>query len=173
MKEEFYHHLQKHLLKSTNADREVWASKIVEEGISLRELADLLHCKKQIAMRFLWLLSDIGSADGDYLLKELPFLFEFRHKVENLDIRPAFAKYWQLVGIPEENEGEAIDLLFGWLLSADIKVTVKSNALFALFNLTQKYPELKRELKVSLENQLGKSTADFDKRARRLLKKLE
>ncbi|MFK7903559.1 MAG: hypothetical protein AB8B69_00465 [Chitinophagales bacterium] len=168
----FYDHLKKHLLKSTNADRTIWASKIVEEEISLRELADLLHCKRQIAMRFLWLLSDVGSCDSGYLLKDLPFLFELRHSIENLDIQTAFAKYWELAGIPPENEAEAIDLLFGWFLSADIKVTVKSNALFALLNLTQKYPELKQELRVSLEHQLGKNTANFDKRLRKVLQKL-
>ena len=173
MNNTFYHYLEKHLPKSTAAHRREWAAKIVTEEISLRELSTLLHAKREIATRFLWLLSDIGEANADYLLKDLPFLFELRHQIQNLDIQLAFAKYWLLSGIPIENESEAIDLLFTWLLSPQIKVSVKTNVVFALFNVTQKYPELKQELKVSLEDQLGKNTADFDKRARRLLKKLE
>jgi len=68
----FYAHLKKHLLKSTNADRTAWALKIVEEEISLRELAAL---QKTNCYAVLWLLSDVGSCDSGYLLKDLPFLF--------------------------------------------------------------------------------------------------
>ncbi len=173
MKSEFYHHLQKRLPKSTAADRTTWASQIVEEEISLRELSDLLQCKREVATRFLWLLSDVGDVDSAYLLKELPFLFELSSTIQHLNIRPAFAKYWLLAGVPPENEGEAMDLLFGWLLSSETKVTLKSNAIFALLRLIQKYPELKQELKLSLEEQLGKYSLNFDKRLEKVLKGLE
>lgn len=173
MKDKFYHHLQKYLPKSTAADRTVWATRIVKEKICLRELSDLLYFEREVATRFLWLLSDVGDVNSAYLLKELPFLFELSSKIHHLNIRPAFAKYWSLAGIPSEHEGEAMDLLFGWLLSSDAKVTLKSNAVFALLHLTQKYPELKHELKVSLEEQVGKYSLAFDQRLRKILKELE
>lgn len=164
--------LQELLLTSNDAQRRAWAKEIIEEQIDLAELCQLLNCERPIAMRFLWLLSDLGETDKDALAPILPYLFKRSDTLEHIDIKPAFAKYWSLCGIPAEHETEAIDLLFEFLQSASYNVTIKGHAMMALFGLTQKYPELGNELKISLEDQLDKNTANFRKRIEKVLAKL-
>lgn len=169
---EFYHKLEHALPKSTADERMKWASIIIDRNYDLKELSKLLFENKQISTRFLWLLSDIGGIDSKVLFDELPYLFNLRDKINHLETKASFANYWLLVGVPIQNEAEAITLLFEWLQSNEVNVHTKSRSLFVLFNLTKKYPELKNELKLCLEDQLDKNTPDFNKRANKILVEL-
>lgn len=170
---EFYNELKFSLPTSTAEERRFWASIIIEKEIEIKELSNLLFCEKKIASRFSWLLSGIGSLDSKKLLSELPFLFSISEQVTNINFKHSFATYWLLCGVPLENEAEAIDLLLGWIQSSNINVTTKSRSLFAFYNLTKKYSDLKNELKLCLEDQLDKNTNDFRKRAMKILDKLD
>lgn len=169
---EFYKELEFSLATSTGEKRKIWAATIIEKDIDIKDLSKLLECERKIAIRFLWLLSDIGILNPNKLFAELPFLFEL---CENLNpiYKTSFASFWLYVGVPFENEGKAIDLLFHFLLSNDTNVTIKSRALLVLFKLTKKYPELKNELKLCLKDQMGKYTTDFEKRVTKILIELE
>jgi len=105
-------------------------------------------------------------------LKELPYLMNFCSAV-NQDYKTYFASYWLYVGVPFENEGEAIDLLFQFIVSPKTNITTKSRAVLVLFNLTKKYPELKNEFRYSLKDQLNKYSKDFDKRITKILMLIE
>ncbi|MFT5822875.1 MAG: hypothetical protein ACI8ZM_004132 [Crocinitomix sp.] len=153
--------------------RQIWAKKIVNKEIPLLILSQLLVEKRVIALRFSWLLSDIGMNNPAILLNALPKLFEKRQQVESFDFEQSFATYWSLVGVPTENESEAIDLILKWLQSATINVTIKSRALIPLEQLALNYPELRHEIRVCLEEQLHNSTVQFQKRLSRLLKRLQ
>ena len=62
--------------------------------------------------------------------------------------------------------------MFNWLLNPKIIVSTKNYSLLALYNLTEKYSDLKIELKEVLEDQLDKNSNDFKKRATLILQKL-
>lgn len=153
------------------ADRTKWARIIVEQDLDLRELSGLLMEDNKVATRFLWLLSDVGNLQPRKLAEILPYLFEIRSKV-GVDMTHAFARYWYFFGIPPENEGEAVDLLFDWLLSPKTGVSVKVYAMGDLVQLAEKYPDLKEEVKLAIETMLGNSTNAFDKCAKKNLKRL-
>lgn len=169
---EFYKELESSLPKSTGQQRKMWAATIIEKNIDLKDLSRLLKFEQKIATRFLWLLSDIGIQDPGKLFSALPFLLEACEHLDNI-YKTSFASLWLIASVPPENEGKAIDLLFQWLLSTDINVTLKARSFLVLFNLTKKYPELKNELKLCLEDQLDKYTKDFRKRASKILIKLQ
>ena len=169
----FYKELENSLPKSTSDDRKIWASTIIREDLDIKYLSKLVLCKEEVASRFLWLLSEIGEIDSSKLFKELPFLLDLNDKIKHVDTEASFANYWLISGVPIENEAKAIDLMFTWIQSADVNVTAKSRSLFVLFNLTKKYPELKNELKICLEDQMDKNTKDFSKRVKKILNKLE
>ena len=107
------------------------------------------------------------------LFSVLPFLLEFSENNLSFKYKTALASYWLYVGVPPENEGKAIDLLFQILLSNDTNVTIKSRALLVLYKLTRKYPELKGELKLCLVDQLDKHSLSFKKRAAKILNEIE
>lgn len=170
---DFYRDLESGLAQSTEEQRRAWARTIVEQDIDLKQLSGILHAEKKAATRFLWMLSGIGIEKPAKLLEVLPFLLKTMEEINNPVYLTSFANYWLIAGIPFENEGKAIDLSFEWLLSADINVTIKSRAVFVLFNLTKKYPEIKNELRLCLLDQMDKYSKDFHKRAVKILKELE
>lgn len=169
---DFYNELESSLSGSTEEQRKIWALAIIENNLDLRDLSGLLFCEKKTATRFLWLLGRIGMTSPNKLVSVLPFLL-----VLSDDLDPAyktsFANFWLLAGVPSENEGKAIDLMFQWLLSAETNVTIKSRSIFVLFKLTKKYPELKDELKFCLIDQMDKHTADFKKKVVKVLLEME
>ncbi len=146
----------------------MWATTIVEKDIDIKYLSKLLKSEQKIATRFLWLLSEIGVANPNKLFCELPFLLDLSDQL-NPAYKTSFATLWLITGVPSENEGRAIDLLFQWLLSSDTNVTIKSRSLLVLFKLTKKYPGLKNELRLCLKEQVDKHSIDFEKRATKIL----
>lgn len=168
----FYRNLESGLPKSTEDQRQNWARTIVGQDMDLKQLSGLLRCEKKTATRFLWMLSGIGIISPGKLQEALPFLLEYVEAI-NPAYLTSFANYWLIAGVPPENEGKAIDLSFEWLMSAETNVTIKSRAVFVLFKLTRKHPELKNELRICLEDQMDKYSKDFKKRAVKVLKDLE
>lgn len=169
----FYEELRQSLPNSTGKQRKVWANTIVKENLSISKLSDLLLLDYKIASRFLWLLSDIGELNTNKLKDELVFLFDRCIALEHIELGASFANYWLICGVPEEKEGLYIDHLFTWLSSPDTNVTTKSRSLFVLSDLTNKYPEIRKELIAVITEQLDRNTSDFKKRALKVLRELE
>ena len=167
-----YKELESSLSSSSEDQRKVWAATIIENDINLTDLSNLLKCEQKVATRFLWLISRIGLYKPNKLFIELPFLLDFCGQLNPI-YKTSFANFWLIAGLPEENEGEAIDLSFKWLLSTHTNVTIKSRAVFVLLKLTKKYPELKNELKLCLEDQMDKHSNDFKNRVIKVLNTLE
>lgn len=160
------------LLTSTDMQRRLWAKEIVSIPVSLTELSPLLFEERQLAMRYLWLLTHIGEISPHILHEYLPCILQKWEHINVENKEASLANFWRVAGIPIQNEAHAISLLFNWLQGPEYNGTTKSRALFVLLDLTQKYPELKNELQSCLEGQLDKSTGDFRKRVVKILAKL-
>ena len=173
MESSFLTYLEQNLPGSTGADRASWAKFIVEEDIDIQGLFPLLNLDGKIALRFQWLLSDIGLCLPERLLNVLPDLLEFGKTIRDFDFQFSFATYWSIAGIPEENEAEAVELLISLLQSSKTNVTIKSRALKAILPLTEKYPDLKSELIPVLESQLHQYSGELDRRIMKALKTLK
>lgn len=169
---ELYNELLLKLAASSGSDRQVWAKCIVDEGVDIIGLCDLLYKNKVVAMRFLWLLSDIALVDPKMLYDVLPYLFQLRDKTSIPDLQYSFSKYWNYCGVPEEHEEEAIDLLFKWIEDPKVSVHIKTNSLRVLYKLVKGYPDLKNELSLVLDDQLEKNSVSFKRMASKVLTKL-
>jgi len=169
---EFYKELEFYLPTSTVDKRKMWATTIVENDIDIKELSKLLDCEQRIAIRFLWLLTEIGQLNPNTLFIELPYLFDLCHNLNPI-YKQSFATFWLVTDVPPENEGKAVELLFEILLSNDTNVTIKSRAILVLFKLTKKYPELKNELRLCLTDQIDRHSNSFKKRATKILMEIE
>lgn len=170
---DFYNELRTDLSTSSVAQRKVWASVIVGKDLDLKDLSMLLHCDQKTALRYSWLLTEVGELNSTKLLAELPYLFNLREKIDHFNFIESFATYWLISGIPLENESKAIDLLFQWIISSQINVTTKSRAIKVLKGLTEKYPELINELTICLEDQIDKHSKDFEKKSIKVLSRLK
>ena len=157
---------------STFSQRRMWAIRIIEENVPLTELSMLLSEDRKVATRFLWLLSDVGTEHPPTLLESLPSLLALCEQTGKMEYVRSFVSYWRIVGVPEQNEARALDYLFEWFMSPTINVTTKSRALFVLYDLTKKYPELRTELRASIESQLNHYSHDFKRRCEKIIVKL-
>ncbi len=170
--DEFYQFLVVNLPKSTAADRQIWAKYIVDHQMDLRLFVPLLFNTKTMALRMLWLFTDIGLVAPNYLYHYLPHLLSIRDEIPVNDLSGSFSNYWLIAGIPKKDEAMAIDLLFQWLNSSQTNVTAKLRAIKVLNQYTSYYPELKTELIASLQNQTAKNTPDFNQKINKYLNDL-
>ena len=162
-------------LKSDRSDRnrKKWASNIIEQGIPLKDLTEILYAQKPINTRFTWLLGYICELSPSTVFPIITYLFTNRHEIDVLNFNRSLAKMFWLCGIPDEIEGEAADEMFKWMLNPIEQVSVKSYALFALTKLAAKHPDLKNELEWVIKDQLTKNSASFKKRAEKILQQLD
>jgi hypothetical protein len=77
----------------------------------------------------------------------------------------------QHVEIPERYQGEIMNLCFEYIASPTEPVAAKVFSMTVLANLSNKYPDIKKELKQLIEEQLPHQTSAFKSRASKLLKK--
>jgi hypothetical protein len=153
----------------TDANRRRWAAYIAENKIELVRIADLIHAERFIAMRFMWMVGGLCETSPETVFPAIPYFFSERQRVQILNYHSSLARMFQLVGIPADMEGEAVDAMLIWLQSREENVTTKTRALSALQKLGVKYPELNREIRVILESLLGTHTTTFDRKIRKIL----
>ena len=152
--------------------------KVVEEMIAkpegITELMLLFQGKNQHISNYSgWIISYLGEKKPELLHKYLSIIIQ---KLENDDnnsamIRNVF-RTLQFVDIPEKHEGYVLTKGFEFLNNNNSPIAVKVFAMTVVFNLSVKYPEIQKELKLSLENQLEHASAGFKSRATKILKKL-
>lgn len=157
----FFEELRNELPISDAEKRQSWAKSIIENRINLTELSQLLHEDKSVAMRYVWLLTDVGLLNGNTLFHALPFLYEKSKKISHFKFAESFANYWLIAGVPEKQEAEATNLCFDWIRSNEVNVTIKSRAIKVLLSLVRKYPDLKNELSICLREQMNLHTENF------------
>lgn len=76
--------------------------------------------------------------------------------------------------IPEEIEGQLMDLCFGYLINQKEANAIRVFSMTVLLKIVQKYPELAFELKETLEDQLTyEVSAAFKSRGKKTLKALK
>lgn len=169
---EFVDLLADKLLGSTMQQRKDWAQTLIKNNIDLKDLFPLLQHEHKIAIRFLWFLTEVGALDPQRLHNTLPALYAHCESL-NPKYQQSFVSYWLIAGIPPEQEVVAVERCFSWLRSAATNTTIKSRCMWLLQRLIPKYPDLKNELRLSIEKQGGKYSQDFEKRANKILKELE
>ncbi len=162
------------LIENRSGDnRKKLAKYILDHNIPLVELKDLILAERTLAMRFSWLLGDICAINSAAINEILTFLFKQRDQVNFQNFDRSLAKFFWVIGIPEEIEGEGIDELFKWLFDQKINVATKVYSISALLEVTKKYPDLKNELYLAIEDQIDKTSIAFRVRARQVLLKLK
>lgn len=162
-------------LKEDNSDecRKKWARYIIKNKIELTDLVGLLDHEMPVSMRFIWLVGDLCEHAPNVARPSVIYFYSKRNQIKFANFNRSLAKMFWLAGIPEEIEGAAIDEMFKWLLDPKVGVSAKNYSLSALLDLTNKYPEVKNELKIVIEDQLDKNSSSFEKTAMRILKELE
>jgi hypothetical protein len=124
----------------------------------------------RVTQRAAWVLSHCADEHPWLIEKHIePLLLNLQKPVGD-PVKRNTLRVLRNVEIPEELMGIAADLCFDFLLSGKEPVAVKIHAMTILHNIVKKFPELKEELKVAIEDQMPFGSAGFKNRGGKVLK---
>lgn len=165
---------QRLITQNSGSTRRQLVIEIAHSSVPLNELLPILRSDTgNLGKHFSWVIGGLGESFPQYVAPAVPHLFEMRNQLGFPNFQRSVAKALMLAGIPESIEGAAADQLFAWLIDPNKEVTTKTYAAKALLPLTQKYPDLRGELRQILEDELPKNSISFQKTARQLLVELD
>ncbi|MGZ3844806.1 MAG: hypothetical protein ACXVBH_02050 [Flavisolibacter sp.] len=142
---------------------------------NLQELfACFLADESVLAQRAAWSLGLAATKRPDLMqhhMKELTSVLS-RENVHQALIRGALRVLVE-VDIPKRFEGQVMESCFRLLEEPRSAPAIKVLSLTVLFNLSKRYPDIKRELRLIIEDKPDRQTAGFRSRGSKLLKELK
>ena len=148
-----------------------WAKKLKEKPDDIDDVISLIDQSKDLSFRIIWMLGHLSIISPGILNHHIIELYKKRKSVSYRGYDREFVKILCYNQIPEALEGEIIDQLFHWLCDGNKDVAVKVYSMELLYKVSQKYPELKNELKEVLLDQMDKNTIAFKTRAGKIIQK--
>lgn len=85
-------------------------------------------------------------------------------------IKRNILRTFQGIDIPAELEGDLLELCFGYLLDRKEAVAIRVFSMQIIANLSKKYPEIRNDLKVIIEDELPYAKPGFVSRGRKILR---
>jgi len=141
-----------------------------------RELIDLmLNEPTPIPQRASWAMTTIADKEPwmiePFLEKLIDLMpnFSFKHP----SITRCLLRTLSKIEPPNNKLGELFDLCNNYLTDSKQPAAIRVFAMQVLFNISEKEPELKPELKLIIESNLDNGSTGYANRAGKLLKKLE
>jgi hypothetical protein len=127
----------------------------------------------RITQRAAWPLS-IAVEKWPYLIDpHLKNILKLVRKPEVHDaVKRNTMRLLQFIEIPKRLHGDVADLCFMYLQNPKVGVAIRVFSMTVLHKIVQDQPDLKKELKIILEDQLPYGTAAFKSRAVKVLRSL-
>jgi hypothetical protein len=138
---------------------------------------ELIQCfldeENKIAQRAAWSVRWAAKTKPEMMYVHIKDLVQVlqRQNVHDAVIRNS-VRVLQDIDIPKKYHGEVMEICFLFLQKPLTPVAIKVFSLTTLFNLSKLYPEIRPELKMSIEDSWEHGTAGFRSRAKKILPKL-
>lgn len=167
--------LREELLKEHSKPHTVYlANEIGANQEAFDELMVLfLGDEYRVTQRASWVVSHCYDVHPWLFQKHLKAIIENIQGPVHVAVKRNTLRMLQLIDIPEELLGLTAELCFNFLNSGQESIAVKANAMTVLFNIVKKYPELKGELKITIEEQMPFGSTGFKNRGSKILKALK
>jgi hypothetical protein len=124
-----------------------------------------------VKQRAAWPISYIVIAHPELIQKHFGKLIKNLRKPNLHDsVKRNSVRFLQHIDIPERFHGDVMDICFNYISSPSEAVAIKCFSLTVLKNLSEKYPDIKNELKLIIEERWNQETAAFRARAKKILK---
>ncbi len=130
-----------------------------------------LHDEYRVVQRAAWVLSMVAEEHMDIVQQHLAaMVHRMAEPGVHVAVKRNVVRVLQWIDIPEELQGEVMNVCFDLLADPKETVAVRCFSMTVLGNLAQHYPEIKPELRIIIEDQLEQQpTAGFKARARKVL----
>lgn len=127
----------------------------------------------RITQRAAWPLSICVMAHPKLIDEHLARILKFVKQPGNHDsVKRNTVRLLQFIEIPKRYHGKVIDMCFGYLTDLKEPIAIKVFSMTVLANLVKGIPELKEELRITIEDQMPYGSAGFVSRGRKVLKTL-
>ena len=132
-----------------------------------------MHGEELVVQRAAWPVSYCVEAHPVLIKKHLKVLVQNLYR-EGLNgaVKRNTVRLLQYIDIPEKYHGPVMDNCFNFIEDPNEKPAVKAFSLTILQRLSERYPEIKNELKMIIEERFEQETAAFRSRAKKLLRNL-
>jgi hypothetical protein len=140
-----------------------------------RRLMDLLlHGEPVVTQRAAWILISCFEIHPPLIT---PWIPELIRKMKDPDVHDALRRnvtgILQFCELPKSQLGIIATLCFEYLNTPGTPVAIQANAMTVLQRISDSEPDLKRELRTSIELMLPNGTGAICSRARRIMKQLD
>ena len=145
--------LREEILKEhSKAQCEMIVAWVGKSSKRFEELLQLfLNDEYRVVQRAGWPLSEIARAYPHLFLPHLPGMAAIARKPgQHPAFRRNISRIMEAMDIPEENEGEWMDLAFSFLEDPLEAIAVKAHSITILSRLAKKYPEIIPEINLVL-----------------------
>jgi hypothetical protein len=147
-----------------------WVGNDTEKFRQLTEI--LFNEKPAMQMRAAWAISAVcdkfPGLFNPYTHKIISNITKFNHT----GTRRLLLRHLATIEIPERHQGKLYDNCFNWLLSKDEPPAVKVHCMQILVNIAAKLPDLKREIRLVIEELTDHESPAIRSRSKELIKSL-
>lgn len=164
-------YIQQLLKEHSRSNTNIIAKSVGNNAVEFKKIIDIIYNgEAPLPQRASWLLAALNEKHPELLLPYISLFIDTLPKFKIDGIKRNMALVLASHKIPKKLQGKLINLCFDLLLSSNETVAVKVHAMQAIANIAKTHPELQNELKAAIENQMPKTTAAFQARAKRILK---
>ena len=132
----------------------------------------VLYGKEPVVQRAAWAMDACIEKHPELLSPYVETLINALPCFSNNGVKRQVVKALAAREIPEKFEGEMVDLCFRWLQSPDMPVAIKVHCMQILANITERHPDLAKELRTVIIEQIPRNSVGLSSRGRRILKKI-
>ena len=163
--------LRKEILKEhSKAHTQYLADKIGPDQDAFDHLIELfLGDEYRVTQRAAWVVSHCSDSYPWLLDNHLKSIIENLQEPVHDAVKRNTLRILQFKDIPEDLMGIAADICFQFLNSGKEAIAIKAHSMTVLYNIVKKFPELKEELKISIEEQMPFGSAGFRSRGKKIL----
>jgi hypothetical protein len=145
--------------------------------MSKENFEGLIQCfldkEYRVAQRAAWSVSIAAQKKPEIIQPYIPALVaQLQNKNAHYAVIRNSVRILQQIEIPETLHGEVMNVCFQFIETRSTPAAIKAFSLTTLFNLSKKYPEIRAELKLLIEERSDNETAAFKSRGRKILSEL-
>jgi hypothetical protein len=139
-----------------------------------KALVDLyLKGPYRITQRASWPLSIVAEKHPSLIVPHLKQILDFLHHPGTHDaVRRNTMRLLQFVVIPKKLQGKVVEICFQYLQDKKQAIAIRVFSMSVLCDITVGHPELQKELRILIEDELPFAKPAFISRAKKVLKKL-
>ena len=164
--------LRKQLLKDHSKENtSLIVDHLLEHHHEVPELMHIfLHESYRLIQRAAWVVGDLARSKPELISPYIPQMIQNLKKPGIHDAaKRNTMRFLQEVEINEEDWGEALDIAMKFLESNEEAIAIKVFSMTVAFKIIKKIPELKDELKMTIEDQMPYGSAGFKNRGQKII----